>query len=53
MTICKVPEERCECHVCTQIRWRLSLQGQIEMAMEASRRAAIDRAKNERRAPTE
>ncbi len=27
---------KCECHECTQIRWRLSLQGQITTAMQSS-----------------
>jgi hypothetical protein len=25
--------ETCNCHECTQARWKMSLQGQIEMAM--------------------
>lgn len=28
--------ERCECHDCTQARWRMSMQGQIASAMEPS-----------------
>lgn len=27
--------ERCECHACTQARWKMSMQGQIETAMQA------------------
>lgn len=27
---------RCECHSCTQIRWKTSLQGQMEEAMKHS-----------------
>jgi hypothetical protein len=26
-------QQRCECHDCTQARWRMSLQGQIEAAI--------------------
>jgi hypothetical protein len=29
--------ERCECHDCTQVRWKQSIQGQIESAMPPRR----------------
>lgn len=27
--------EKCECHECTQVRWKSSLQGQVHAAMGA------------------
>lgn len=29
--------ERCECHECTQARWKASIQGQIEMTVQPQR----------------
>jgi hypothetical protein len=29
--------ERCECHECTQARWKMSIQGQIEQAFRPAR----------------
>jgi hypothetical protein len=29
-------EPRCECHECTRIRWKMSLQGQMESASSQS-----------------
>ena len=33
---------KCECHDCTQARWKASLQGQMDIAFSAPRAAAIE-----------